>query len=69
MVSRWVVGGQIMRRLIVIAALLTWVAPVLGQTKHPFTFQDLMSLKRVAEPIVSPFRQAEFDIVYGQGTR
>ena len=43
-----------MRRLIVIAALLAWVAPVLGQTKHPFTFQDLMSLKRVAEPVVSP---------------
>ena len=43
-----------MRRLVVIAVLLAWVAPVLGQTKHPFTFQDLMSLKRVAEPVVSP---------------
>ena len=43
-----------MRRLAVMAALLAWVAPVLGQTKHPFTFQDLMSLKRVAEPVVSP---------------
>jgi dipeptidyl aminopeptidase/acylaminoacyl peptidase len=43
-----------MRRLVVIVALLAWVAPVLGQTKHPFTFQDLMSLKRVAEPVVSP---------------
>jgi dipeptidyl aminopeptidase/acylaminoacyl peptidase len=43
-----------MRRLVVIAVLLAWVAPVLGQTKHPFIFQDLMSLKRVAEPVVSP---------------
>jgi dipeptidyl aminopeptidase/acylaminoacyl peptidase len=42
------------RRLIVIAALLVGVVPVLGQTKRPFTFQDLMSLKRVAEPVVSP---------------
>ena len=43
-----------MRRFAVIVALLAWVAPVLGQAKHPFTFQDLMSLKRVAEPVVSP---------------
>jgi len=43
-----------MRRLVVIAVLLAWVAPVLGQTKHPFTFQDMMSLKRVAEPVPSP---------------
>ena len=42
------------RRLIVVAALLVGVVPVLGQTKRPFTFQDLMSLKRVAEPVVSP---------------
>jgi len=43
-----------MRRLAVIVAVLVWVAPAFGQTKHPFTFQDLMSLKRVAEPVVSP---------------
>jgi dipeptidyl aminopeptidase/acylaminoacyl peptidase len=43
-----------MRRLAVMVALLAWVAPVWGQAKHPFTFQDLMSLKRVAEPVVSP---------------
>ncbi len=43
-----------MRRLVVIAAVLMWVLPVLGQTKRPFTFQDMMSLKRVAEPVPSP---------------
>jgi dipeptidyl aminopeptidase/acylaminoacyl peptidase len=43
-----------MRRLVVLAAVLMWVLPVLGQTKRPFTFQDMMSLKRVAEPVPSP---------------
>src|SRR5437660_7296317 len=43
-----------MRRLVVIAAVLMWVLPVLGQTKRPFTFEDMMSLKRVAEPVPSP---------------
>src|SRR5438309_9837265 len=43
-----------MRRLVVIAAVLMWVLPVLGQTKRPFTFQDMMALKRVGEPVPSP---------------
>src|SRR6202161_617637 len=25
-----------------------------AQTKHPFTFEDMMKLKRVGEPVVSP---------------
>src|SRR5580693_1499206 len=37
--------------LIVFASL---VLPALAQSKHPFTFEDMMALKRVAEPIVSP---------------
>jgi dipeptidyl aminopeptidase/acylaminoacyl peptidase len=30
------------------------VVPVFGQGKHPFTFEDMMALKRVGEPVVSP---------------
>jgi hypothetical protein len=30
------------------------VAPALGQGKHPFTFEDMMKLKRVSEPELSP---------------
>ena len=30
------------------------VLPLFGQTKHPFTFEDMMALKRVEEPLVSP---------------
>jgi len=43
-----------MRRLfgwIVVASL---VLPALAQSKHPFTFEDMMALKRVNEPVVSP---------------
>src|ERR1039457_6104351 len=35
-----------------IAALL--VVPVTAQAKHPFTFEDMMKLKRVGEPVPSP---------------
>jgi len=28
--------------------------PVASQTKHPFTFEDMMALKRVGEPVPSP---------------
>jgi len=27
---------------------------VFAQSKHPFTFEDMMQLKRIGEPIVSP---------------
>ena len=40
-----------------LAALLLLVTPVLGQTpsqKHPFTFDDMMKLKRVGAPVPSP---------------
>ena len=40
-----------MRRIFLVLALLI---PAFAQTKHPFTFEDMMSLKRVGEPIVSP---------------
>src|SRR5205823_1744959 len=43
-----------MRRLpfLVLAFLLS--IPSFSQTKHPFTFEDMMKLKRVGAPQVSP---------------
>ncbi len=35
-----------------LAALL--VSPAAAQAKHPFTFEDMMKLKRVGEPVPSP---------------
>src|SRR3989440_3998306 len=38
-----------------ISVFLAAVAfPALAQAKHPFTFEDMMKLKRVEEPVVSP---------------
>src|SRR2546429_3052606 len=38
-----------------ISVFLAAVAfPALAQAKHPFTFEDMMALKRVEEPEVSP---------------
>ncbi len=42
-----------MRRLLPLL-LLAFTIPALTQTKHPFTFEDMMKLKRVGEPQVSP---------------
>jgi dipeptidyl aminopeptidase/acylaminoacyl peptidase len=39
-------------RWLLIAVLLA--SPVAAQTKHPFTFEDMMKLKRVGEPVPSP---------------
>src|SRR3984885_9953775 len=30
------------------------IVPAFSQTKHPFTFEDMMKLKRVGEPVPSP---------------
>jgi len=35
-------------------ALITFTLPAVAQAKHPFTFEDMMKLKRVGEPEVSP---------------
>ena len=44
-----------MRRLVLLSlALISFSLPVTGQAKHPFTFEDMMKLKRVGEPQVSP---------------
>jgi dipeptidyl aminopeptidase/acylaminoacyl peptidase len=44
-----------MRRLLVVALLLlSSLALAQGPTKRPLTFEDMMALKRVAEPVLSP---------------
>jgi dipeptidyl aminopeptidase/acylaminoacyl peptidase len=42
-----------MRRLALLLVLL-FSSPAFSQAKHPFTFEDMMKLKRVAEPVPSP---------------
>ena len=47
-----------MRRCVLLALLFVVPAvistPVEAQAKHPFTFEDMMKLKRVGEPVPSP---------------
>src|SRR5512147_1461903 len=43
-----------MRRLLTIIFILTFAIPLFAQDKHPFTFEDMMKLKRVGEPVPSP---------------
>ncbi len=42
-----------MRRLAFLLVLL-FSLPGFSQAKHPFTFEDMMKLKRVGEPVPSP---------------
>ena len=35
-------------------AIITFAFPAFAQAKHPFTFEDMMKLKRVGDPQVSP---------------
>jgi dipeptidyl aminopeptidase/acylaminoacyl peptidase len=44
-----------MRRLLLsLFALIAFTLPLAAQAKHPFTFEDMMKLKRVGDPQVSP---------------
>src|SRR5215469_12733306 len=44
-----------MRCLVLLwCAFLAFAGPVVAQAKHPFTFEDMMKLKRVGDPQVSP---------------
>ena len=43
-----------MRRLFLFLLVLAFTFPAFTQAKHPFTFEDMMKLKRVGEPEVSP---------------
>ena len=43
-----------MRRILLSILVLVFAIPALAQAKHPFTFEDMMKLKRVGDPQVSP---------------
>ncbi|HVI06701.1 MAG TPA: prolyl oligopeptidase family serine peptidase, partial [Candidatus Binatia bacterium] len=43
-----------MRRIVLFLVVLSLASPAFGQAKHPFTFEDMMKLKRVGDPQVSP---------------
>jgi dipeptidyl aminopeptidase/acylaminoacyl peptidase len=43
-----------MGRLLVMICTLLSILPAFAQAKHPFTFEDMMALKRVGEPVPSP---------------
>ncbi len=43
-----------MRRFFLASALIALTVPAIAQAKHSFTFEDMMKLKRMGEPEVSP---------------
>jgi dipeptidyl aminopeptidase/acylaminoacyl peptidase len=43
-----------MRRVLILLFTVFYVVPTFPQAKHSFTFEDMMSLKRVGEPVPSP---------------
>ena len=43
-----------MRRVLALLFTLLYVVPAFSQAKRPFTFEDMMALKRVGEPVPSP---------------
>jgi dipeptidyl aminopeptidase/acylaminoacyl peptidase len=43
-----------MRRLLLSFLVFAFALPLAAQAKHPFTFDDMMKLKRVGDPQVSP---------------
>src|ERR1700758_562175 len=43
-----------MRRLLLSLLVFAFALPAIAQAKHPVTFEDMMKLKRVGEPEVSP---------------
>jgi dipeptidyl aminopeptidase/acylaminoacyl peptidase len=43
-----------MRCLCLFLLVSVCIVPVAAQTKHPFTFDDMMKLKRIGEPVPSP---------------
>jgi dipeptidyl aminopeptidase/acylaminoacyl peptidase len=43
-----------MQRFLGLIVIAFFVVPALAQSKRPFTFEDMMALKRVGEPIISP---------------
>src|SRR3981189_2044235 len=50
----WVFFPEAAMRICRIVVALLFALPLAAQTKHPFTFEDMMKLKRVGEPVPSP---------------
>jgi len=46
--------GRLLAAWFFIAVLALATAPARAQQKHPFTFDDLISVERISEPMVSP---------------
>ena len=68
-----------MRRVLVLIFTLLYFVPAVStaafsQAKHPFTFEDMMALKRVGEPVPSPdgkwvlFSAVEVDLAANKKT-
>src|ERR1700683_2484457 len=45
---------RMLRFFLALLAIISFTFPAIAQAKHPFTFEDMMKLKRVGEPEVSP---------------
>src|SRR3954462_7950574 len=45
---------EVLMRLCRLILILLSALPLAAQSKHPFTFEDMMKLKRVSEPVPSP---------------
>src|ERR1700686_3582544 len=43
-----------MRRLLLSVLIFAFTLSLAAQAKHPFTFEDMMKLKRVGDPQISP---------------
>src|SRR5215472_8305119 len=51
---RWLKEVPFMRRLLLAFSMLALAIPALTQARPPLTFEDMMKLKRVGDPQVSP---------------
>src|SRR5579863_4802537 len=51
-IPKWRAGA--VRNLLACVVILILATLVFAQAKHPFTFEDMMKLKRVGDPEVSP---------------
>ena len=62
------------RRVLLLLMAFFWVVPGFSQARHAFSFADMMALKRVGEPIVSPdgrwvlFSAVDVDLAANQKT-
>src|ERR1700730_13195609 len=63
-----------MRRVLWLLITFFWVVRGFSQARHPFSFEDMMALKRVGAPIVSPdgqwvlFSVVDVDLAANQRT-